>query len=55
LSNRTSEAFIAAQKRSIARRGSIDYLYRANGSNFVAANSVLKAFFQSVEFLKAGA
>jgi hypothetical protein len=45
VSNLTSEAFIAALKRFIARRGSIDHLYSDNGSNFVGANRELKAFF----------
>ena len=50
VSNLTSEAFIAALKRTIARRGFIDHLYSDNGSNFVGANRELKAFFKSEEF-----
>ena len=50
VSNLTSDAFIAALKRFIARRGLIDHLYRDNGSNFVAANRELKVFFKSEEF-----
>ena len=38
VSNLTSEAFIAALKRFIARRGLINHLYSDNGSNFVGAN-----------------
>ena len=52
VSNLTSEAFIAALKRFIARRGLIDHLYSDNGSNFVGANRELKAFFKSEEFLQ---
>jgi hypothetical protein len=52
LSNLTSETFIAALKRFIARRGLTDYPYSDNGSNFVGASRVLKAFFQSEEFLR---
>jgi hypothetical protein len=47
----TSEAFIAALKRFISRRGLMDHLYSDNGSNFVGANTELKEFFQSEEFL----
>jgi hypothetical protein len=50
VSNLTSEAFIAALKRFIARRGLINHLYSDNGSNFVGANRELKAFFKSEEF-----
>jgi hypothetical protein len=35
VSNLTSEAFIAALKHFIARRGLIDHLYSDNGSKFV--------------------
>jgi hypothetical protein len=48
VSNLTSEAFIAALKRFIARRGLIDHLYSDNGSNFVAANRELKEFLRQV-------
>jgi pyruvate dehydrogenase complex dehydrogenase (E1) component len=50
VSNLTSEAFIAALKRFIARRGLIEHLYSDKGSNFVGANRELKAFFRSEEF-----
>jgi len=46
----TTEAFIAALKCFIARRGLKDYLYTNNGSNFVETNSQLKASFKSEEF-----
>ena len=49
VSNLTSDAFIAALKRFIARRGLIDHLYSDNGSSFVAANRELKEFFLSLK------
>jgi hypothetical protein len=52
VSNLTSEAFIVALKRSIARRGLIDHLYHDNGSNCVGTYRELKAFFKSEEFLR---
>jgi hypothetical protein len=52
VSNLTSESFIAALKRFIARRGLMDHLYSDNGSNFVGANRELKEFFKSEEFLR---
>jgi len=52
VSDFTSEAFIAALKCFIARRGLIDHLYSDSGSNFVGANRELKAFFKSEEFLR---
>jgi hypothetical protein len=52
VSNLTSEAFIAALKRFIARSGLRDHLYSDNGSNFVGANRELKAFFKPEEFLR---
>lgn len=38
----TSEAFIAAFKRFIGRRGNVAHLYSDNGTNFVGANKILK-------------
>jgi hypothetical protein len=52
VSNLTSEAFIAALKRFIARREIIDHIYSDNGRNFVGANRELKTFFKSEEFLE---
>ena len=52
VSNLTSEAFIAALKRIIARSSLIDHLYSDNGSNVVGTNRELKAFFKSEEFLR---
>nr|XP_012146525.1 PREDICTED: uncharacterized protein LOC105663276 [Megachile rotundata] len=42
VSDLTSEAFIAALKRFIARRGFCTNLYSDNGTNFVGANNELK-------------
>jgi hypothetical protein len=52
VSNLTSEAFIAALKRFIARRGLIDHLYSNNGFNFIGANRELKELFKSEDFLR---
>ena len=52
VSNLTSEAFIAALKRFIARRGLIIHLYSDNCSNFVGANRDLKLFFKFKEFVR---
>jgi hypothetical protein len=51
VSNLTAEAFIAALRCFIARKGLIDHLYSDNGSNFVGTCRELKAFFKSEEFL----
>jgi hypothetical protein len=51
VSNPTSEPFIAALKSFITKRVLIDHLYSDNGSNFVGANTELKAFFKCEEFL----
>jgi hypothetical protein len=40
VSNLTSEAFTAALKHFIARRGLVDHLYSNNGSNFVGAKYI---------------
>jgi len=52
VSNQTSEAFIAALKCFIARKGLTDHLYSDKGSSFVGANRELKEFFKSEEFLR---
>ena len=52
VSDLTSEAFIAALKCFIARRGLIDHLDSDIGSNFVGAVRELKVFFKSEEFLR---
>ena len=52
VSDLTSEAFIAALKGFIARRGLVDHLYTDSGSNFIGANRELKVFFKSEEFLR---
>ena len=49
VSNLTSETFIAALKRFIARRGLIDHLYSDNGSNCVGANRELTKFFLNLK------
>ena len=52
VSSLTSEAFIAALKCFIARRGLISHLYSNNGSNSVGAKRKLKLFFKSKEFVR---
>nr|XP_012153233.1 PREDICTED: uncharacterized protein LOC105664226 [Megachile rotundata] len=42
VSDLTTEAFIAALKRFIARRGLCSYIYSDNGTNFVGANHELQ-------------
>jgi hypothetical protein len=51
VSSLTAEAFIAALRHFIARRGLTDHLYSDNGSNFVGACIELKVIFRSEEFL----
>jgi len=50
VSNLKFEAFIAALKHFISRRGLTDVLYSDNDSNFVAANRELKTFFKLRRF-----
>mgnify|MGYP002717571259 CR=1 FL=1 len=52
VSDLTSDGFIAALRRFIARRGIPEHIYSDNGTNFVGANNQLKelyALFQSDE------
>lgn len=42
----STEAFIAALKRFIARRGKVQNMYSDNGTNFVGANNELKKIHQ---------
>lgn len=42
VSDMTSEAFIAALKRMIGRRGNVGVIYSDNGTNFVGAKSILE-------------
>lgn len=46
VSSLTTEAFIAALKRMMARRGKIQNLYSDNGTNFVGANKELRRLQQ---------
>ena len=48
VSDMSSEAFIAAFKRFIARRGRCSNLYRDNGTTFIGANKTLMNECQSV-------
>jgi len=50
--NLISEAFIAALKCCVARRGLIDHMCSDNSSNFVGESRELKALFKSAEFLR---
>ena len=45
----TSEAFIAALRRFIARRGHPSLMWNDNGTNFVGANRQLKELFQFIK------
>lgn len=45
----TAEAFIAAFKRFMARRGMVANMYSDNGTNFVAANRLLQFEFKTAE------
>ncbi len=45
VSDLTSEAFLAALKRFVARRGCPTHLQSDNGSNFVGANNILKDIY----------
>lgn len=47
VSDLTSEAFIAALKRMIGRRGAVTHLFSDNGTNFVGANKIFRAEYQA--------
>lgn len=47
VSNLSSDAFLAAIKRFIARRGHSSHIHSDNGSNFVGANRELRSYFAS--------
>lgn len=43
VSDLTSDAFIAAFKRMIGRRGAVSHMFSDNGTNFVGANRIIQA------------
>lgn len=43
VSDLTSEAFIAAFRRMVGRRGAVAHLFSDNGTNFVGANKIIQA------------
>lgn len=43
VSDLTAQAFIAAFKRFVSRRGQINHIYSDNGTNFVSTNKILLA------------
>lgn len=47
VSDMTAEAFIAALRRTVARRGQIVQLFSDNGTNFVGANRLLQELSES--------
>ncbi|CAK9798625.1 hypothetical protein ANTPLA_LOCUS1703 [Anthophora plagiata] len=49
VSDMTTEAFIAALKRFIARRGLCRNLYSDNGTNFIGANNELMETYQALQ------
>ncbi|GFY00006.1 integrase catalytic domain-containing protein [Trichonephila clavipes] len=50
LSDLTSNAIIATLKRFMSRRGKCSKIFRDNATNFVGANSQLKAFYKTLNF-----
>lgn len=46
MSNLSTEAFLNAFKRSIARRGKVSHIYSDNGTNFQGASNKLKELYQ---------
>lgn len=49
VSDLTADAFIAAYRRFIARRGVVRNLYSDNGTNFVGANKILTENLQNID------
>lgn len=49
VSSLTADAFIAAYRRLVARRGIIKNLYSDNGTNFVKSNKILTENMQNIE------
>lgn len=49
VSDATTNAFIAALRRMIARRGRVAEIISDNGTNFVGANNYLKSIFSELE------
>lgn len=47
VSDLTTEAFLAAFRRFVSRRGRCDALYSDRGTNFVSADRELRAFFRT--------
>lgn len=45
MSNLSSEGFLAALRRFVARRGLPQHVYSDNGTNFVGANNQLKEIY----------
>lgn len=50
VSDLTADAFIAAYRRFVSRRGAVKHLFSDNGTNFVLANKIL---LENVESVKA--
>ncbi|GFT95743.1 integrase catalytic domain-containing protein [Trichonephila clavipes] len=50
LSDLTSDAIIATLKRFMSRRGKCSKIFTYNATNFVGANSQLKAFYKTLNF-----
>lgn len=49
VSDATTQAFIAALKRMVSRRGKINHIISDNGRNFIGANNYLRAIMEEVE------
>lgn len=50
VSDSTTQAFIAAFKRMVARRGIISQVISDNGTNFVGANNYLRSIMEQIQF-----